>query len=159
MPRLDFGRALISRGASPKAVASVDQETAMEELVARVTQATGLDATTAQKAIGLILAFLQKEGPQEEVNRLIAAIPGADGAVAQSGDGGPGEGGGGLMGMLGGLMGGGVMALGQKLMSAGVSMGQMQPLGRELFAYGREKAGEDTIGPIVGSIPGLNQFI
>ncbi|MEH3145508.1 MAG: DUF2267 domain-containing protein [Methylobacterium frigidaeris] len=131
----------------------------MEELVARVTQATGLDATTAQKAIGLILAFLQKEGPQAEVQQLIAAMPGAEAAIAQSGDGGPGEGGGGLMGMLGGMMGGGVMALGQKLMSAGVPMGQMQPLGRELFAYGREKAGEDVMGPIVGSIPGLSQFV
>ena len=38
-----------------------------------------------------------------------------------------------LMSMIGG-MGGGVMALGGQLMSAGVSMGQMQPLGRELFA-------------------------
>jgi hypothetical protein len=57
------------------------------------------------------------------------------------------------------MMGGGVMALGQKLMSAGVPMGQMQPLGQELFAFGREKAGEDVMGPIVGSIPGLNQFV
>ncbi|MFH6783723.1 MULTISPECIES: DUF2267 domain-containing protein [Methylobacterium] len=128
----------------------------MEELVARVTQATGLDATTAQTAIGHILAFLQKEGPATEVNQLIAAMPGAETAIAQAG---AGEGGGGLMGMLGGMMGGGVMALGQKLMSAGVPMNQMQPLGRELFAYGREKAGEDVMGPIVGSIPGLSQFV
>ncbi len=127
----------------------------MEELVARVTQATGLDATTAQTAIGHILAFLQKEGPAEEVSQLIAAMPGSEAALAQAG---AGEGGG-LMGMLGGMMGGGVMALGQKLMSAGVPMGQMQPLGRELFAYGREKAGEDVMGPIVGSIPGLSQFV
>ncbi|SEP19294.1 hypothetical protein SAMN04487843_10859 [Methylobacterium sp. ap11] len=128
----------------------------MEELVARVTQATGLDATTAQTAIGHILAFLQKEGPATEVNQLIAAMPGSEAAIAQAGS---GEGGGGLMGMLGGMMGGGVMALGQKLMSAGVPMNQMQPLGRELFAYGREKAGEDVMGPIVGSIPGLSQFV
>jgi hypothetical protein len=52
-----------------------------------------------------------------------------------------------------------VMALGGQLMGAGVSMGQMQPLGQELFAYGREKAGEDVMGPIVGSIPGLSQFV
>ncbi len=64
------------------------------------------------------------------------------------------------MGMLGGMMGGGgVMALGQKLISAGVPMNQMQPLGQELFAYGRETVGEDTMGPIVASIPGLNQFV
>jgi hypothetical protein len=56
-------------------------------------------------------------------------------------------------------MGGGVMALGTQLMAAGVSVGQMQPLGRELFAYGREKAGEDVMGSIVGSISGLGQFV
>jgi hypothetical protein len=126
----------------------------MEELLARVTQKTGLDAATAEKAIGLILAFLKKEGPPAEVNQLIAALPGAEDAVAQAGNGG----GGGLMGMMG-SMGGGVMALGGQLMSAGVSMGQMQPLGQELFAYGREKAGEDVMGPIVGAVPGLSQFV
>ena len=127
----------------------------MEELVARITKQTGLDPATAQKAVALILTYLQKEGPPDEVAKLFAAIPGADHATAQSGDGGPGTGSGGFMGM----MGGGVMALGQNLMSAGVSMGQMQPLGRELFAYGREKAGEDVMGSIVGSIPGLSQFV
>jgi hypothetical protein len=127
----------------------------MEELIARVTKATGLDAAVAEKAIGIILAYLQKEGPPAEVNQLLAAMPGAEQVAAQAGDGGPGATGGGFMGM----MGGGVMALGGKLMGAGVSMGQMQPLGRELFAYGREKAGEDVMGPIVGSIPGLSQFV
>jgi hypothetical protein len=126
----------------------------MEELLARVTKATGLDSTTATTAIGIILGFLQKEGPPEEVNQLLAAMPGSEQVIAQSGDGGPG-------GLMGGMMGmgGGVMALGGKLMSAGVSMSQMQPLGRELFTYGREKAGEDVMGPIVGSIPGLSQFV
>jgi len=130
----------------------------MEELLARVCARTGLDAATAQTAIGHILAFLQKEGPQPQVGQLMAALPGSEDLVAQS-DAGESSGGG-LMGMLGGMLGGGgVMALGQKLMAAGVPMGQMQPLGQELFAVGREKAGEDVMGPIVGSIPGLNQFV
>jgi hypothetical protein len=127
----------------------------MEELIARVTQKTGLEQATARKAIGIILAYLQKEGPQAEVNQLIAALPGAQEAIEESKAGGNG---GGLMGMMG-SMGGGVMALGGQLMGVGVSMGQMQPLGKELFAYGREKAGEDVMGPIVGSIPGLSQFV
>jgi hypothetical protein len=131
----------------------------MEELLARVCARTGLDAATAQTAIGHILSFLQKEGPQPQVGQLMAALPGSEDLVAQS-DAGESSGGGGLMGMLGGMLGGGgVMALGQKLMAAGVPMGQMQPLGQELFAVGREKAGEDVMGPIVGSIPGLNQFV
>jgi hypothetical protein len=127
----------------------------MEDLLTRVTQKTGLDAATAQKAIGIILAFLKKEGPPDAVGQLFVAMPGAEDVVAQSGDGGPG----GLMGGFMGMMGGGVMALGTQLMSAGVPMGQMEPLGRELFNYGREKAGEDTMGAIVGSIPGLSQFV
>ncbi len=126
----------------------------MEELIARVTQKTGLDQATAWKAIGIILGYLQKEGPQDEVNKLIGALPGAQDAIEESKT----DAGGGLMGMMG-SMGGGVMALGGQLMGAGVSMGQMQPLGKELFAYGREKAGEDVMGPIVGSIPGLSQFV
>jgi hypothetical protein len=64
-----------------------------------------------------------------------------------------------MVGGFMGMMGGGVMALGGQLMGAGISMGQMQPLGRELFAYGREKAGEDVMGPIVGSVQGLSQFV
>lgn len=126
----------------------------MDELLARVTQKTGLDQDTARKAIGLILGYLQKEGPQAEVSKLIEALPGAQDAIEQSKTGASG----GLMGMVG-SMGGGVMALGGQLMGIGVSMGQMQPLGKELFAYGREKAGEDTMGTIMGSIPGLSQFV
>lgn len=127
----------------------------MEELIARVTNTTGVDAATAQTAIGHILAYLQKEGPATEVAQLLAALPGSESVIAQVN---ANSGSGGLMDMLGGF-GGGVMALGQKLMSAGVPMAQLQPLGHELFAYGREKAGEDAMGRIIGSIPGLSQFV
>lgn len=128
----------------------------MDELIARITERTGLDAETARKAVGIILSFLKKEGPPEEVSRLIGAMPEAERAMV---DGDAASSGGGTMGMMGGMMGGGVMQLGGKLMQIGVGMGQMQPLGKELFAYGREKVGEDTLGPIVGSIPGLQQFV
>lgn len=127
----------------------------MDELITRITARTGLDAATAQKAVGLILDFLKKEGPPEQVNQLIAAMPQSETLMLQNET----SGGSGLMGMVGGMMGGGVMALGGKLMGIGVGMNQMQPLGQELFAYGREKAGEDVMGPIVGSVPGLQQFV
>lgn len=101
----------------------------MEELLARVTTRTGLDAATAQTAIGHILAFLQKEGPATEVGQLLAALPGSESLIAESNAG--ESGGGGLMGMLGGMMGGGgVMALGQKLMAAGVPMVRCSPSAR-----------------------------
>ncbi|MFN3670977.1 MAG: DUF2267 domain-containing protein [Bosea sp. (in: a-proteobacteria)] len=128
----------------------------MEELVSRIMAASGLDDATARKAIGIILAFLQKEGPPAEIGQLMAALPGAQ-ELADSSAGGKG----GLMGMVGGMMGGGggVMALGGQLMAAGLSMGQIQSVSKEMFAVGREQAGEDTMGAIVGAIPGLGQFV
>lgn len=126
----------------------------MEALVARIAAVTGLDPETAHKAVGLILSFLEKEGPSGEVARLIEAMPEAKSAMEAGQAAAPGGG----MGMFGALMGGGVMALGGKLMQIGVPMDQMKPLAQELLAYGREHAGEDTVGAIVASIPGLSQF-
>ncbi len=127
----------------------------MEELIARITAAAGIDQGLATKAIGMILNFLKKEGPPAEVSELIAQLPGADAAMAAA------QGGGGLMGGLAGMMpgGGGVMGLGAQMMGAGLSMGQIQTVSKEMFAFGREKAGEDAMGAIVGAIPGLSQFV
>ncbi len=127
----------------------------MDELVAAIAGKTGLDQGTAGHAVGIVLAFLRKEGPAADIATLFAAMPGAQ-ALADAAEGSSG----GLMGALGGMMpGGGLMALAGQLTSAGLSMDQMQELGHELFAYGRDKAGEDVMGSIVGSVPGLSQFV
>jgi hypothetical protein len=126
----------------------------MEELIPRVVEKVGIDPALAEKAIGMILAFLQKEGPPE-VNELVAALPGSEAAMAAAG-----TGGGGMMGSLMGMIGGGgIMGLGTQLMGAGLSMDQISTLGKELFAYGREHAGEDAMGAIIGGVPGLSQFV
>ncbi|MGL5361673.1 MAG: DUF2267 domain-containing protein [Bosea sp. (in: a-proteobacteria)] len=127
----------------------------MEELISRITSVAGIDEGLAQKAVGIILGFLQKEGPAAEVGQMMAAMPGAEALIPAA----PASGG--LMGMVGGMMGGGggVMALGGQLMGAGLSMGQIQSVSKEMFAFGREKAGEDAMGAIVGAIPGLGQFV
>jgi hypothetical protein len=66
----------------------------------------------------------------------------------------------GLMGVSAGAMGGGgIMALGGQLMGLGLDMGQIQTVGKEVFAYAREIAGDDVVGEIAGAIPGLSQFI
>jgi hypothetical protein len=128
----------------------------MEELIARVTTNLGIDQGLAEKSIGIILGFVQKEGPAAEVGQMMEAMPGAADLIAQHAE----TGGGGMMGSIMGMMGGGgIMGLGQKLMGAGLSMGQMGDLGKEVFAFGREKAGEDAMGAIVGAIPGLGQFV
>jgi hypothetical protein len=130
----------------------------MDELVERVAGATGLDAATAQKVVALILGFLAKEGPPEDVAALSGAIPGAQAAIdAAEAE----EGGGGLGSRLMGMMGstGGLMGLAGKLSGLGLGMDQMQGAGREIFAYCKDKVGEERLGRIAGGIPGLSQFV
>ena len=120
----------------------------MDELIARLVANVGVDRTTAEKALGIILDFLRKEGPADRVQALIDKMPGAEALVqAQQADSG------GLFAM------GGIMGAGTKFMGAGLSMGQVQGVTREVISYAREKLGEDAIGEIVGAIPGLSQFI
>ncbi len=120
----------------------------MDELIARLVANAGVDRTAAEKSVGIILDFLQKEGPPDQVQALIGKLPGAQALLAAE------QSAGGGMFAMGGLMG-----AGSKMMAAGLSMGQVQAVTKETIAFAREKAGEDTIGEIVGSIPGLGQFI
>src|SRR5262245_36411104 len=132
--------------------------TTMEELVARLTAATGLDGATITQATGAILSFLEREGPADAVAELVDAIPGARDLVNSSIN----AEGGGLLGTLGGMvghMGGGIAALGGTLMGLGLDLGQMQTLGKELFAFAADKAGPEVVGKIVSEVPGLGQFV
>ena len=122
----------------------------MEELVARLVAKVGVDRVAAEKAVGIILDFLRKEGPADKVQALIDRLPGAEALLqAQQGS----DAGGGMFSM------GGIMGAGTKMMAAGLSMGQVQGVTKEVIAYTREKIGEDAIGEIVGAIPGLSAFI
>ncbi len=122
----------------------------MQDLIARIADASGLEPAIAEQAVGMVLAFLQKEAPAADMDKVLAGIPGAaDLAAAHAGGGG-----GGLMGMFGG----GLMGLAGQLSGLGLGMGEMQAVGRELFAIAREVAGEDAVGEIAASVPGLSQF-
>jgi hypothetical protein len=56
---------------------------------------------------------------------------------------------------------GGVMSAGMRItmMTAGLSMGQVQSLTRQFIAFAREKVGEDEVGETVGAIPDLSQLV
>ena len=53
----------------------------MDELVGRLVANVGIERTVAEKSVGIILAFLLKEGPADKVQALIDQMPGADAAV------------------------------------------------------------------------------
>jgi hypothetical protein len=120
----------------------------MDELIGRLAVHAGIDDVVAEKTTGIILGFLRSEGPSTKVQLLIERIPGAEAAIAASSD----------VGAFGGLMGGGLMALGTRLIGLGLGMGEIQNIARELFRFGREKIGVDRMGEIIAGTPGLNQF-
>jgi hypothetical protein len=124
----------------------------MEELIARLTADVGIDRTAAEKAVGIIFDFLAKEGPADKVRPLLAKLPGAEAVMQKAASEGNDD------GLMAGATGG-VMGAGMRMMSAGLSMGQVQSVTREVIAYAREKAGEDAVGEIVAAIPGLAQFV
>jgi hypothetical protein len=120
----------------------------MDELIGRLAVKAGIDDAVAEKAIGIILGFLRNEGPSEKVQALIEQIPGAEAAIATSSN----------SGGLARLMGGGLMALGTKLMGLGLGMTQIQNIAREIFRFGRDKIGADQMSEIIAGTPGLSQF-
>ncbi|MBR0970976.1 MULTISPECIES: DUF2267 domain-containing protein [Bradyrhizobium] len=120
----------------------------MDELIGRLATNASIDSAVAEKTVGIILGFLRNEGPSDIVKALIDHIPGAEGAIEASGSGGG----------LSRLMGGGLMAVGTRLMGLGLGMSEIQNVARELFRFGRDKIGADQMGKIIAGTPGLSQF-
>lgn len=120
----------------------------MDELITRISDKVGIDADTAQTAVTMMLGFLQKEGDDTAVAKMMAAIPGADNLEAAT----PG-------GLLSKLPGGGVMGLGQALMGQGLGMGEITGVAKETISFAKEKAGDDVVDDVVNSISGLSQFV
>ena len=130
----------------------------MSEIIRRVAEAAGIDEDMATKAVQIIFDLVREHAPNDAVAELFAKLP----DVPEVDTAGGGDSGG-LMGALGGLggIGGAMGAMGalNQMTSAGLSMDQVQTVSKETLAFAREHAGEETVGKIVGSIPGLSQFV
>ena len=141
-------------------VSNKSETVGMDEMIARVSQAAGVDAQVTQQAIGEIFVFLKSEVEPQALQDLMDKIPGAQELAASMGEAEAPMGGGGLMGALSSMMGGGggIMGLAGKLMALGLGMAEMQTIGRELFAYARDVAGEEIVNKVVASSPTLTQI-
>jgi hypothetical protein len=117
----------------------------MNELIDRIVTQAGVDRTTAEKSVGIILEFLSREGPADKVRALLARLPGHASMIAEHG--------GGSREMEG------IMGVGMRLMSAGLGMNQIQTVVHVLMAYCRDMGAGDDLREIGASIPGLSQFM
>ncbi|MBZ9793924.1 hypothetical protein K9B32_28160 [Rhizobium sp. 3T7] len=131
----------------------------MNEIVDQIAARVGITPEVAEKAVGMMLGFLQREAADGPVAKMIEAIPGASDLVAKYNGEGNGNGGGILGSIMGALGGGGIMALGQQLMSAGLGMGEITTLAKETIAVAEQHAGKEVVDEVVGSVPGLSQFV
>lgn len=131
----------------------------MNEIVDQIAAKAGIDPQLAEKAVGMILGFLQREAADGPIAKMIEAIPGASDLVAQYNGEGTGSGGGGLLGgLMSAIGGGGIMGLGQQLMSQGIGMSEISTLAKETIAVARQHAGDETVDQVIASVPGLSQF-
>ncbi|TAK49716.1 MAG: DUF2267 domain-containing protein [Xanthobacteraceae bacterium] len=122
----------------------------MDELIARLVAKVGIDAATAEAAVGIILGFLRSDGPTTKVQAIIDQLLGAEAVIAAQASAGGG---------MGGFLGGGVMGVGSKLMAAGLGMGEIATVAREILGYARDRIGAKAVDDIVVSTPGLSQFV
>lgn len=118
------------------------QERHIEDIVAEVAAATGLPPETARQAIGIIIAFLAREGPQQQVRDMIARMPGAQELADQYGGSGRG-----LLGVF------------NDLSSAGLGFGEVQGVARAFLGAARQRVGAGEVDAVLRGVPGLSQFV
>ncbi|KAB0680036.1 hypothetical protein [Aureimonas leprariae] len=126
----------------------------MQELISRIAAETGLSPEKAMQALGQILLYIKTEGTDPAVETMIDGTPGANEAIIEAGNADADASG--LGGMFGG--GGGIMALGSRLMSLGLDMDGIQAVARELVSHARRNAGDETVDRVIQTTPGLSQF-
>ncbi len=127
----------------------------MDELIARVSAAVGVEAGVARIAIGHVLAFLNKELPDGAMGEFFNKVPGAREAADEASAAGDAS----MGGLLGGLLGSGLMGLGTKLNGLGLDMNQIHKLGHEIFGYAEGVVGKEKMQQVANAIPGLSQFL
>lgn len=121
----------------------------MDELIDRICATVGIDRELADKSVAIILNFLNDAAPADKMAKLLESLPEAREVITSEG----GSGGGAFGGMMGAM---GAMSA---LTDVGLSMDQIRGVTKETVGYAKEKAGDETIDDLIGSIPGLSQFV
>lgn len=144
----------------------------MQELINRVAQNVGIDASIAEPAIGAILKMLMQALPDDIAGMLKGALPGADDLIAKSDQGGgSGGGSGGALGGLGGIVGGALGSLtggsggGQlmellgQLQGMGLDTDQSKAVGGQVLGFIKENAPAEVTQAIEDKVPGISELL
>jgi len=134
----------------------------MDELIKQLTSQIGIDASTANQAVGAVMSLLKKEGGDDLFGKIAAAIPGAQ--VAAETTPAPTESGGGagllgpVMGMLGGSAGKG-LALATALKGLGIDERKVGSFATIVIDFIKQKAGADVVSQLIAKLPMLKSLL
>lgn len=114
----------------------------MQDLYTRIAETAEVSEEEARQAVGHILAFMQDESDDPAVAAMIEGTPGAADALSAVEAG-----------------GGGIMALGAKLMGLGMDLQQIRSVAEVLVTFAKAHAGGETVDQAIASVPALAQFV
>src|SRR5581483_2982932 len=107
--------------------------------------------------VGAILAFIQKEAPQNVSSKILAAFPDSAATIAKAQAAGASATGlGGLVGRIGSAIGGktgDAAALMSQLLATGITMPQLETAGEVLLKGMRDEAGPKVVADLLKHVP------
>ncbi len=125
----------------------------MDDIVAMIGEAAGLDVVRAEKSVGIVFNLLQTQGNQEKIAELFGKLPGAQDMATRANSGG------GLMGkMAGGMMGGPLAAI-TRLQAVGLSTDQQKIVMATVLSYCSKHAGSDLVKAAASNVPGVSGYL
>ncbi len=114
----------------------------MDDLLKELTAKAGIDPEIARKALGIIVAFIEKEAPRDKTEPLLQKLPGAQ-EMAREND----------------APSGGLLGVFNDLTGAGLGISEIQTVVSGFIAHAKAKVGEREVNTVISAIPGLNQFV
>jgi Protein of unknown function VcgC/VcgE (DUF2780) len=143
-----------------------ERRISMDDIIRELSTRLGLSPDQAAAGAGAILKTLQDNVAQADFQKLLQQVPQAQAWIGRVVAGGPSEGGTGLLGMAGGLLGslgaGGTSSLGELatlLSRNGLSLDTATRLGPALIDLLGNRVDPGLIERLVSSIPGLGSVL
>ena len=128
----------------------------LQSTIDEIATSTCLNATAAERAVGIILSVIQQDVDPKLSAQIFAKLPGAAELAAANMV--SASSGGFLSSIAGSVLGAkaGVAAAGlTQLENSGLTLAQIELAGEKLLAYVKANAGTSLAGKIAGAVPGL----
>jgi hypothetical protein len=125
------------------------------DFINNLAEQSNISTDQAKKGLGAVLGFLQDKLPSDIFSRVTAAVPGAEGMMADADA--PDEDSGGIVGKvtgaIGKLFGGSAGEMVGKLSSLGLSVDQVKSFLPNVLAFLKERLPGDVMKKISGLVP------